>query len=109
MIDKVQQSLGPALRDGLPFIASVLCAPTGAVLVHCAHGASRSASVVAAHLMSTRGWTAAETLAYLREQRPVVRPNEGFVNQLEVWEEAMRQMRVGAVQSISISRAQGAQ
>jgi hypothetical protein len=57
-----------------------------AVLVHCMAGVSRSPTLVAAYLMWSRGLSAAETLAYLKERRPCVDPNAGFKQQLLEWE-----------------------
>jgi len=72
--------------EALPFIAEALAAG-GRVLVHCEQGQSRSASVVAAHLMSSEQVGVHEALAVLRKHRPSVRPNAGFMDQLEerIW------------------------
>jgi len=55
----------------------------GGVLVHCAHGVSRSASVVIAFLVRTHGLSVEEALAYTRAARPIVRPNRAFLAQLQ--------------------------
>jgi predicted protein tyrosine phosphatase len=52
------------------------------VLVHCAEGISRSASVVAAFLMAQYGWTPGEAVGYVKEKRKIANPNFGFVKQL---------------------------
>jgi protein-tyrosine phosphatase len=44
---------------------------TGRVLVHCHAGRSRSAVVVAAHLMLTRGLEAEDALALIGTKRPI--------------------------------------
>ena len=56
------------------------------VLVHCRAGISRSASAVIAYLMWVQHmsyWSARSHLEYVR---PCVRPNIGFVTQLQLWE-----------------------
>ena len=51
---------------------------TGTVLVHCAAGISRSASVVVAFLMWRQGLSYEAALARVRDKRPFVLPNRGF-------------------------------
>ncbi|RPA79262.1 dual specificity protein phosphatase 12 [Ascobolus immersus RN42] len=59
----------------------------GSVLVHCAAGKSRSATVVAAYLMATYKIDVAEALERIRKVRPFCEPNEGFMGQLELYHE----------------------
>ncbi|TKX18641.1 tyrosine-protein phosphatase [Elsinoe australis] len=59
----------------------------GGVLVHCAMGKSRSATVVIAYLMKRFDIGPKEALAKLREARPFVDPNDGFVEQLRLFHE----------------------
>jgi len=66
------------------FIAQGL-ASAGGVLVHCAMGKSRSATVCAAYLMKTLRLTPEEAVARIRQARPIVEPNEGFMQQLELY------------------------
>lgn len=73
------------LREQVEFIA----AQRGAgrpVFVHCQNGASRSVMVVAAYLMTRHGWSRDEALAFVRERRPVGRPNPAFLTLLKEWE-----------------------
>ncbi|KIY66872.1 phosphatases II [Cylindrobasidium torrendii FP15055 ss-10] len=55
------------------------------VLVHCHAGMSRSATIVAAYLMYTGGLTVEQSLAQIREKRPQIEPNPGFLLQLELF------------------------
>jgi dual specificity phosphatase 12 len=57
----------------------------GAVIVHCAMGVSRSATVVCAYLMKTQSLSPEEALDMIRKSRPPCRPNEGFLAQLGVY------------------------
>jgi len=52
-------------------------------------GVNRSATIVAAWLMETNRWTAAEALCYLEERRPVVNPVSRHVRQLEAFQELL--------------------
>jgi len=58
----------------------------GKVLVHCHAGLSRSATVVTAFIMKTKGWALEQALDFVRDKRPSIRPNEGFMNQLLLYE-----------------------
>lgn len=77
----IDSALSPAEVDGAQ-------QPSGGILVHCAAGVSRSATVVTAYLMAKRGMTSSEALEYVRQRRPCVEPNIGFTWQLNVWHKA---------------------
>lgn len=55
----------------------------GVVLVHCAQGISRSASILIGYLMSREGLSYETALAQLQATRPSVQPNQGFALQLQ--------------------------
>ena len=52
------------------------------VLVHCMMGRSRSATIVAHHLMKENNWDVYRALKTIKEKRCVIRPNRGFIQQL---------------------------
>ncbi|CAG2100484.1 unnamed protein product [Medioppia subpectinata] len=56
------------------------------ILVHCAAGVSRSATIVIAYLMQTLQRPYEEVRDLVRRRRPEIYPNEGFVDQLELFE-----------------------
>lgn len=56
------------------------------VLVHCAAGISRSATIALSYLMKTRKSNFDNELEFLRTIRPIVDPNPGFVKQLKIYE-----------------------
>ncbi|KAH6908151.1 protein-tyrosine phosphatase-like protein [Coprinopsis sp. MPI-PUGE-AT-0042] len=56
------------------------------ILVHCVYGVSRSATVVTAYLMKTRGIDPQTALRYIKDRRPQIQPNYGFIKQLEAFE-----------------------
>ncbi|KAL2843965.1 protein-tyrosine phosphatase-like protein [Aspergillus pseudodeflectus] len=59
----------------------------GGVLVHCAMGKSRSATICIAYLLHHQqsAFTPQSALALLRESRPLCEPNPGFMKQLELY------------------------
>ena len=64
------------------------------VLVHCKHGQSRSATVLAAYLLARRGRlvaSAEDAVAFLKTKRPKVGPNVGFLAQLKTFQESLQQ------------------
>lgn len=64
------------------------------VLVHCKHGQSRSATVLAAWLIKHRGHTVDSSIAFLKSCRPKVGPNEGFLNQLRVFAKSLEDEKI---------------
>ncbi|KAG2143057.1 hypothetical protein DEU56DRAFT_793264 [Suillus clintonianus] len=58
------------------------------VLVHCGAGISRSATIVAAYLMYSLKLDPASAIDMIRTVRPIVEPNEGFMEQLRVFHHA---------------------
>lgn len=62
----------------------------GSVLVHCAAGVSRSATVVIAYLMRKNAWSLSQALKFVKEKRSVVFPNPGFMRQLRLWEKKVK-------------------
>ncbi|KAK3988783.1 protein-tyrosine phosphatase-like protein [Cladorrhinum sp. PSN332] len=70
----------------------------GAVVVHCAMGKSRSVTAVVAYLLwkyphrfgkinptTSAKEAVARAVEWVRETRPIAEPNEGFMEQLEMW------------------------
>lgn len=60
-----------------------LVLPTGRVLVHCAMGISRSATLVLAFLMIYENMTLVEAIQTVQAHRNIC-PNSGFLRQLQV-------------------------
>uniref|UniRef100_A0A453KC68 protein-tyrosine-phosphatase n=1 Tax=Aegilops tauschii subsp. strangulata TaxID=200361 RepID=A0A453KC68_AEGTS len=59
----------------------------GSVLVHCFAGVSRSATIITAYLMRTEQKSLDEALESLKEINESVCPNDGFLDQLKLFEE----------------------
>ena len=58
-------------------------------LVHCAVGASRSASIVIAYIMWTKKMPFKEALEFVQKKRFIVYPNFGFREQLQLFEKEL--------------------
>ncbi|EPR64859.1 dual specificity phosphatase, catalytic domain-containing protein [Toxoplasma gondii GT1] len=85
------EDLGSSTRNSLPQ-GSPSGAPHGNVLVHCAKGISRSASLVICYLMFRRCWSYADSFTYIRRKRPIY-PNVGFQIQLQEIQKRLQRFR----------------
>jgi len=83
--DTIKTDLMVHFNGAINFIESHLKKNEG-VLVRCAAGVSRSASIVTAYLMKINNWDSDCALSHLKEIRPIVNPNPGFIKQLKLFE-----------------------
>lgn len=89
IIDSPTQKITPYFQEAYDFIDE-----GERVLVHCAAGMSRSASMVIAYLMLKNCWEFRRSYEYVKKRRPIVRPNPGFVAQLRELENSLRRRKV---------------
>lgn len=94
--DTAEADIAQHFEAASEFISSAL-SEGGSVLVHCYAGQSRSTTLLAAHLMLTRGLGLGEALAMLQAARPSVCPNLGFIRQLKLLEKDLCSTQKGAV------------
>ena len=82
-----------AFTDAINFIASALNPGStsenpnpkkGKVFIHCAYGVSRSSTLLAAYLMHMRGMGVSGAIKYIKQKRPQVQPNVGFLAALDL-------------------------
>ncbi|KAI0794496.1 protein-tyrosine phosphatase-like protein, partial [Fomes fomentarius] len=73
------------LNKTTDFIRRALEDKRNTVLVHCAMGISRSATVVCAYLIATHALSPAHALDFLISKREIVCPNLGFRRQLDIF------------------------
>jgi len=91
--DSSSENLLQFLGEACEFIKSSLAKKDGGVLIHCHQGVSRSASVVIAFVMEEMDLEFDTALRYVRERRPKVNPNQGFVTQLDIWHRVQYNIR----------------
>ena len=60
------------------------------IYVHCAAGVSRSASTVLAYIMVTQQIGLNDAYKIVSAKRPCIKPNDGFVAQLKLFEQDLR-------------------
>ncbi|KAJ7185749.1 hypothetical protein C8R46DRAFT_982515 [Mycena filopes] len=85
--DTEEQDVLVHFIPAITFIQSELDKGRG-VLVHCQAGMSRSVTLVAAYLMYTQNIDPQAALDVIRNARPNVEPNPGFLLQLEIFHNA---------------------
>lgn len=72
------------------FISRSLKSDDEPVLVHCAWGISRSASVVLAYLMKHHNLSLSDSIKHLRSKRSIIKPNRGFMQFLRQYENQLQ-------------------
>jgi len=86
ILDLPEEPLRSHFQTCFQFIDAALLQETGGVLVHCNAGVSRSVSVVLAYLMSRKRCSLDQALTTVRKVRPIAKPNDGFLQQLRLYE-----------------------
>ncbi len=89
MLDSPDQDLLSNLEPALQFIDQVV-SRGGKILIHCQAGVSRSASVLIAFIMWKWNIGFIEALNLVRRHRPITNPNSGFTEQLQEFENMLR-------------------
>ncbi|KAF6263441.1 protein-tyrosine phosphatase-like protein [Scenedesmus sp. NREL 46B-D3] len=82
--DEEDEDLVAVLKEASEFIDEGR--KSGAVLVHCAQGISRSAAVLTAYLMTHARFSFQTALSHVQQARPNADPNQGFRLQLQEFE-----------------------
>lgn len=82
--DIINEDITEYLEECIEFIKDAIT-KNGKVLVHCAYGVSRSASVVIGYLIKEKHMSYEEAYNFVKEKRNIIEPNEGFKTQLLVY------------------------
>jgi hypothetical protein len=81
LADGVREDITCLLYDVIEWIDAALKGG-GKVFIHCHQGVSRSSAMMIGYLMWKNGKGYQETQLFVKERRPVSRPNSGFMGQL---------------------------
>jgi protein-tyrosine phosphatase len=82
VVDDADENIQHYFEVACKFISDALERNDGAVLVHCKHGQSRSATILGAFLVASKGLEANQSIDHLKSCRTKVSPNPGFMAQL---------------------------
>lgn len=82
--DCEEYDLSVYFEESFNFIENAL--EKGSVLVHCAAGMSRSATIVIAYLMKKNRWNVDEAFDFVKKRRKIISPNAGFMRQLRIYQ-----------------------
>ena len=85
-LDNQSSNLCEVFDETSKFIADAF-ANGGNILVHCAYGRSRSATIVSAYLIDAYGMKVETTLKVLKGKRQIVEPNPNYIQQLKAYYE----------------------
>lgn len=75
----------------------------GRVLIHCLKGVSRSATIAAAYVIKAHSASPSEAVQILRKNRPIIKPNSGFMTQLEWYALEVAKLAVSTASITSIT------
>ncbi|CDH60414.1 dual specificity protein phosphatase 12 [Lichtheimia corymbifera JMRC:FSU:9682] len=84
VLDVEEENLIQYFNETFEFIDEARAAKQR-VLVHCEAGVSRSTTIVAAYMMRKGKLDVQKTLDMIRDRRAFVAPNDGFLDQLELY------------------------
>lgn len=85
--DSLNQDIVPYVHSAMRFLQEFIIERKQRVLVHCAAGVSRSASVIIAYLMLMNQWDFDTAKSYAKAKRVLVNPNLRFTQDLKLfWE-----------------------
>ncbi|XP_024059832.1 dual specificity protein phosphatase 19 isoform X1 [Terrapene carolina triunguis] len=81
---------GPLARSQTKMQASQSLFKDGVVLVHCNAGVSRAAAIIIGFLINSEGLNFARAFSWVKNARPAICPNPGFMEQLHKYQECSK-------------------
>lgn len=85
ILDTWNQGICQYFQSAIDFINAGI-ASGASVLIHCAAGISRSATITIAYLMHSQQWTLKHTYAHVKAARRIINPNLDFLGHLLKYE-----------------------
>jgi len=83
ILDEPDKNIHEFFREAYEFINDALTEDSNnKVLIHCAMGKSRSATITIMFLMKKFSWSYEKAFAFVKRKREIISPNEGFVERL---------------------------
>jgi len=73
-------------ESAIEFVDEALSNKDNQVLIHCQMGISRSTTLTIAYLMKSKGYTLYDAYKLCKDNRPRIRPNDGFYQRLTQFE-----------------------
>ncbi|MCO4769009.1 MAG: dual specificity protein phosphatase family protein [Deltaproteobacteria bacterium] len=100
--DSIDSDIAASFPEAFAFASRAQASPSKAgLLVHCAVGVSRSATVATALVMQRQALTFLDAYRSVRAGRPKVLPNIGFASQLQRLEHSMHAETRGELSSLA--------
>ncbi|ODV88925.1 hypothetical protein CANCADRAFT_32355 [Tortispora caseinolytica NRRL Y-17796] len=91
--DEEDEDIMQYFGQATDFIHSAISQGTGC-LIHCQAGISRSVTICCAYLMRYRNYSAKGAIAKVQEGRPIANPNPSFREQLELFEQCNKDVKL---------------
>lgn len=88
ILDLPETELSDYYIQAFPFIEDCVQS-NGKVLIHCNAGVSRSAAILIAYLMKSQNLSYDAAWTIVKEKRPNINPNIGFIFQLKNYEKQL--------------------
>lgn len=82
LLDNYNEKIIDQFDETNEFIGKALENKNNKVLIHCMVGASRSATIAAAYIMSVTGASDDEVIKYMKMKRDAINPNSNFLSYL---------------------------
>lgn len=88
LLDHPDEQIIEKIKPILPIVHQLLL-DAKPVLIHCMVGASRSVAFLICYCMKYKSWSLNYCLDFIKEKRPLISPNTGYLVQLQNYEKEL--------------------